>query len=205
MAFLRSGFLHEAEPYLRSRLLVMRPPAMADYAAWARLRAQSRHHLTRWEPAWSNDELSRAAFRRRIRVHQRDLRDDHGYAFFIFRAIDEELVGGLTMSNVRRGVTQSAARGYWTGEMYAGQGYMSEAVRMAADFAFDSLRLHRLEAACLPSNAASMRVLDKNGFIREGLARRYLKIAGEWQDHFLYALLSDDPRPGRVRGHGQVR
>lgn len=200
MALLRTGLLQESEPLLKSRRLIMRPPQMSDYAAWAQVRAQSRRHLTPWEPAWSSDELSRSAFRRRVRVHQRDLREDMGYAFFIFQASDHQLMGGLTISNVRRGVTQAAALGYWLGASYTNQGHMADAVRLAADFAFDTLRLHRLEAACLPNNAASMRVLEKNCFQREGLARRYLKIAGRWQDHFLYALLSDDPRPGKGRG-----
>ena len=195
MAFLRTGLLSEHELHVRSLRLHMRPPLMADYSAWARLRAASRQHLTPWEPLWSGDELSRAAFRRRVRLHQRDLRDDHGYAFFLFRLEDEQLVGGLTLSNVRRGVTQAASLGYWVGAEHARRGYMTEAVAAAAGFAFDALGLHRVEAACLPDNAASIGVLERNGFQHEGLARRYLKIAGKWQDHLLYALLSDDPRP----------
>jgi ribosomal-protein-alanine N-acetyltransferase len=71
---------------------------------------------------------------------------------------------------------------------------MTKGVRAIAAFVFDTLHLHRLEAACLPTNVASIRVLEKVGFTREGLAREYLKINGRWQDHFLYALLKDDPR-----------
>lgn len=196
MAFLRTGLLPESDPYLRSQRMMLRPPVMADYVAWARLRALSRQHLEPWEPAWTSDELSRTAFRRRVRIHQRDLREDHGYAFFIFLASDHQLIGGLTLSNVRRGVTQAASLGYWVGAPFAGHGYMTEAVATVCDYAFEALQLHRIEAACLPSNAASIKVLERNQFQREGLARRYLKIAGRWQDHFLYALLCDDPRSG---------
>jgi [ribosomal protein S5]-alanine N-acetyltransferase len=80
------------------------------------------------------------------------------------------------------------------GAHYAKQGYMTAAVRAVVPFVFDTLELHRLEAACLPSNTASMRLLEKTGFQREGLARRYLRINGVWQDHLLYALLESDPR-----------
>jgi len=193
MAFLRSGMGGEV-PLVRGRGLFLRPPHMGDYPAWAELRARSRSHLVPWEPQWSRDELTRDAFRRRIRHYQRELREDLGYAFFIYRDTDEALLGGLTLSNVRRGVTQAAAVGYWIGLPFARRGYMSSALSTILRFAFDDLNLHRLEAACMPHNAASIRVLENNGFRREGLARRYLKIDGVWQDHLLYAILMDDPR-----------
>lgn len=197
MAFLKTGFVSETAPLLRGRQILMRPPAPSDYAAWAELRDISRAHLTPWEPKWARDELSRWAYRRRLRYYQRDQREDLGYAFFIFAEDTGALMGGLTLSNVRRGVTQACALGYWLGEAYIGHGHMREAVAMAVEFAFSELRLHRIEAACLPSNAASIAVLRGNGFQEEGLARRYLKINGAWCDHLLFALLIDDPRSGR--------
>jgi ribosomal-protein-alanine N-acetyltransferase len=172
---------------------------MGDYGAWAELRARSREHLVPWEPQWTRDELSRDAFRRRVRHYQRELREDLGYAFFLFRDMDDTLLGGLTLSNVRRGVTQACAVGYWIGQPYAGRGHMTKALSGALRFAFDELKLHRMEAACMPHNLASIRVLERNGFQREGLARRYLKIDGVWQDHLLYATLVDDPREGYWR------
>lgn len=194
MAFLRSGLISEFYPYVRVDDLLLRPPAMGDYGAWAELRHRSRAHLVPWEPQWASDELSRTAFRRRIRHYQRELKDDTGYAFFIFRGSAETLIGGLTLSNVRRGVTQACSLGYWLGAPYANRGLMTKAVQSTAPFVFDELKLHRLEAACLPHNYASIRVLENNGFQCEGLARRYLKIDGEWRDHRLFALLPDDPR-----------
>src|SRR5690606_16053876 len=98
-------------------------------------------------------------------------------------------------SNVRRGVTQSCSLGYWVGEPYARRGNMSSAVAASLPFVFEHLRLHRLEAACLPTNVASIRLLEKVGFTREGYARRYLRINGVWPDHVLFAMLHDDPRP----------
>jgi ribosomal-protein-alanine N-acetyltransferase len=200
MAFLKTGFATEATPQLRAHGLVLRPPLPCDYQAWAELRDVSRKHLIPWEPQWSRDELSRWAFRRRLRYYQRDQRDDLGCALFIFSEHTGALMGGLTLSNIRRGVTQAAALGYWLGEEYTGDGHMCRAVSLALDYAFSNLRLHRIEAACLPRNAASIAVLRRNGFQEEGLARRYLKINGAWCDHLLFALLSDDPRLGKDGG-----
>jgi ribosomal-protein-alanine N-acetyltransferase len=117
-----------------------------------------------------------------------------GYALFIFSAASGSLVGGLTLCNVRRGVTQACTLGYWIGAQHAQKGYMTAAVRAVIPFVFDSLELHRLEAACLPANVASIKLLERTGFMREGMARRYLKINGVWQDHLLYALLESDRR-----------
>jgi len=194
MALLRAASASDLGPVLESDRVVLRTPQMSDYPAWVELRAASREFLTPWEPLWSNDELSRASFRRRVRHYLRDLREDVGYALFVFSATSGALVGGLTLCNVRRGVTQSCTLGYWIGATYARQGYMTAAVRAVVPFVFDSLELHRLEAACLPTNAASIKLLEKTGFQREGLARRYLRINGVWQDHLLYALLDGDPR-----------
>jgi [ribosomal protein S5]-alanine N-acetyltransferase len=193
MAFSRS-ILPDVDAEVRGRQVYLRQPAMGDYSAWAELRALSRQHLTVWEPLWTRDELSRSAFRRRLRQYQREMREDQGYAFLVFREGDATLVGGLTISNVRRGVAQSASVGYWMGLPHVRCGYMTDALRAVLPFAFGTLGLHRLEAACLPHNAPSARVLEKAGFRREGTARRYLKINDIWQDHDLYALLHDDPR-----------
>jgi ribosomal-protein-alanine N-acetyltransferase len=194
MAFLRSPPTPDNGPELEWDDLMLRMPRPGDYYAWAELRARSRQHLEPWEPAWAPDELSRGAYRMRLKHYQREMRENSGYAFFMFKADDNTLFGGATLSNIRRGVSQSCSIGYWVGSPFAGQGVMTKGVRAIAAFVFDSLHLHRLEAACLPTNVASIRVLEKVGFTREGLAREYLKINGRWQDHFLYALLKDDPR-----------
>ncbi len=194
MAFLRSVAPPDAGPLVNGDRVYLRTPQMGDYPAWAELRAQSREFLTPWEPAWTSSELTRASFRRRLKYYARDLKEDLGYAFFLFHNESDALLGGLTLSNVRRGVTQACTLGYWVGAPYAGQGYMTSAVRAVIPFVFDSLRLHRLEASCLPNNAASIRLLERTGFVREGLARRYLKINGMWQDHVTFALLEDDMR-----------
>lgn len=195
MAFLRSVSAPDIGPVVYGGDVYLRTPQGSDYLAWAELRAQSREFLTPWEPTWSSSELTKISFRRRLKHYARDLREDLGYAFFLFRSSDETLLGGLTLSNVRRGVTQACTLGYWVGAPYAGQGAMTAGVKAVVPFVFDSLRLHRLEAACLPHNEASRRLLERVGFSQEGLARHYLKINGIWQDHLLYALVDGDPRP----------
>ena len=171
--------------------LRLRPHRAADFAEWSALRAGSREFLQPWEPTWPADDLTRSAFRRRIRRYSEDLRTDQGYAFLIIRRSDDMLVGGLTLANIRRGVAQAGSLGYWMGLPYVRHGYMTAAVRAVIPFAFGSLRLHRIEAACIPTNAGSTRLLENTGFVREGYAREYLCINGIWQDHLLYARLKD--------------
>lgn len=196
MAFLMTGLGSEPTTLVKGRRVWLRSPLMSDYVSWAELRAMSRDHLTPWEPQWTLDELTRTAFRRRLRHYQREQREDLGHAFFIFRSGDDVLMGGVTLSNIRRGVSQSASLGYWLGAPYLRRGHMTEAVGAVLDFAFSEVRLHRVEAACLPTNRGSIRVLEANGFVHEGLARRYLKINGVWQDHLLFARLNDDAATG---------
>lgn len=193
MAFMRGlTFPGGRLPIIFGREVYLRYPRMADFAQWGRLRGDSRDFLAPWEPAWTGDELTKGAFRRRIKRYQKESRLDTAYAFFIFRMEDDQLVGGCSLANVRRGVAQSCMLGYWIGERHSRQGYMFDAVRALIPFVFSTLKLHRIEAACLPSNAPSQNLLTKAGFAREGLARRYLRINGEWQDHVLFALLEDE-------------
>lgn len=195
MAFLRSVGFFEPDPIVEAGPVILRPPRMADYEAWADLRQESREFLVPWEPTWPRDDLTRGAFRSRVKRYVRDLRDDTAYAFFLFTTATGELAGGLTLSNVRRGAAQTASLGYWTGRRFARRGLMTAAVRGVLPFAFETLKLHRVEAACLPNNEPSLRLLRNAGFTEEGYARGYLKINGLWQDHVLFAILADDPRP----------
>lgn len=171
--------------------IILRSPTLADYEDWAELRQASRAFLQPWEPSWPTDDLTRASYRRRMRRYTEDQRSDHAYPYFVF-ATDSTLLGGLTLSNVRRGVAQTATLGYWMGKPFAGKGHMSAAVRLLVPHALTTLGLHRVEAACMPSNAASIRLLEKVGFTREGYARRYLCIDGLWQDHLLFAFVRGD-------------
>jgi [ribosomal protein S5]-alanine N-acetyltransferase len=191
MAFFRSVSFSEPQPVVAGEAVFLRAPQMADHAEWSALRAASREFLTPWEPTWPVDDLTRAAFRRRIRRYFEDQRNDLAYPFFIFRKSDGVMVGGLTLANIRRGCAQAGSLGYWMGAPYAHQGYMTAAVSTMLPFAFGALRLHRVEAACIPGNDASIRLLEHTGFQREGFARQYLCINGVWQDHLLFARLRD--------------
>lgn len=187
------GLAYDPPEPIIGRKVTLRVPDMGDYEAWAALRAASRGFLVPWEPAWPPDDLTRAAFRRRVARYRQDWRDDQGYALFVYRHEDGALVGGITLTNVRRGVAQTVSLGYWMGEPFAGKGYMSAGVRTLIPYAFGVLGFRRIEAACVPHNAASVRLLERVGFTREGLARQYLCINGTWTDHALYGLVKGDP------------
>jgi ribosomal-protein-alanine N-acetyltransferase len=194
MAFFRTINFSEPLPSIEGDGVVLRTPQMTDFNEWAALRETSRDFLTPWEPTWPSDDLTRSAFRRRIKRYSEDLRTDQGYAFLIARSKDDALVGGLTLANIRRGVAQAGSLGYWMGLPFVRQGYMTAAVRAIIPFGFASLRLHRLEAACIPTNHGSVRLLENTGFLREGYAKEYLCINGIWQDHLLYARLKDQAK-----------
>lgn len=176
--------------------ILVRPPRRLDAAAWSALREASRDFLQPWEPSWTGDAASVPAFHRRRRQLLADWQARTGYGFLIFGREDGELLGGITLANVRRGVAGAGSLGYWIGEPHARRGYMTEAVSCLLDFAFGELGLNRVEAACLPDNAASRALLLKCGFVEEGVARQFLKINGRWQDHVTFAILRSDPRPG---------
>jgi ribosomal-protein-alanine N-acetyltransferase len=174
---------------------MLRPPVRADERQWVEIRKISQDFLVPWEPTWPSDAATPVAFNRRLKRFYAGWREGSTYAFLIVEKKDGTLLGGITLTNVRRGVVQSGSIGYWIGEPHARNGYMSEGVQLMLSFAFDTLRLHRVEAACLPSNQPSRDVLLKAGFVQEGLARRYLRINGEWRDHLTFGILRDDPRP----------
>ena len=195
MAFFRTINFSEPFATITGDGVTLRTPQMTDYSEWAALREASREFLKPWEPTWPADDLTRSAFRRRIRRYAEDLRTDQGYAFLVVRNTDGAMVGGLTLANIRRGVAQAASVGYWMGLPFVRNGHMTAAVRAVVPFVFATLRLHRLEAACIPTNTASTRLLENAGFVREGYAREYLCINGIWQDHLLYARLGGGAEP----------
>lgn len=189
MAFFRSIQLSETHPVVQGDGVFLRAPQMSDFNAWSALREKSRDFLVPWEPTWPEDDLTRTSFRRRLRRYAEDSRCDQAYAFLLFRKDDNALLGGITLTNVRRGVAQAGSMGYWVGAPFAAHGWMTRGVSALVPFAFDVLRLHRVEAACIPTNQPSIRLLERSGFKREGYAREYLCINGLWQDHLLYARL----------------
>ncbi len=179
---------------LEGERVYLRYAVPADYKAWASVRENSRAFLTPWEPSWPIDDLTRPAFRRRLKRYAREIKDGIAAPLFIFEKETDELMGSCVLSNIRYGVSRMCTMGYWIGESFNGKGYMKEAVNVALEYAFDRLGLHRVEAACIPTNESSKGLLRSTGFQEEGYARQYLYINGDWQDHILFACLCDDVR-----------
>lgn len=177
-------------PVLRGPRVTLRAPRPADYTDWRDLRRLSRDFLKPFEPRWNEFDLTRRVYLTRLRRALREARDGSDYTFFVFigREPSLQLVGGITLSNVRRRAAQFVNLGYWMGQPFAGQGLMTEAVGLVVPYCFETLGLHRIHAAFLPDNAASRRVLEKNGFREEGFAEHYLQIDGKWADHVLFGL-----------------
>ena len=183
--------------HLEGQGVRLRPFRAGDHAEWAALRMASRDFLQPWEPTWPSDDLTRTGFRRRLLAYQREIDLGVGFPFLVFRTEDGAMTGGVSISNVRRGVAMMGTVGYWSGVQFQRRGHTLAAVRATAEFAFTRLGLHRLEAACVPENEPSKNLLLKAGFKQEGRASAYLKINGVWRDHLTFGLLASDlNRPG---------
>ncbi|AUH64657.1 GNAT family N-acetyltransferase [Paracoccus zhejiangensis] len=186
-------FLRRRPVRLESERIVLRLPAHSDFSAWTALRQESRDFLTPWEPVWAADHLTRKSFTNRVYWAQRASRGGTSLPLFVLRR-DGLLLGAITLDNIRRGPAQMGTIGYWIGQPFARQGYMREAIKALVHHAFTELDLSRIEAACLPENAASRGVLEQAGFKYEGVAQSYLQINGRWRNHVLYANLRSDRR-----------
>ncbi|EBA09147.1 GNAT family N-acetyltransferase [Sagittula stellata] len=179
---------------IETERLTLRPPMHSDYTPWQTLRSESRGFLVPWEPTWAADHLSRKAFTNRVYWASRSISGGTAVPLFLIRREDDALVGAITLDNIRRGPAQAGTLGYWTGQPYARNGYMAEAIAAVTHHAFERLGLSRLEAACLPENTASRGLLERSGFKYEGVAQSYLQINGRWRTHVLYACLRSDRR-----------
>ncbi|MGI9355643.1 MAG: GNAT family N-acetyltransferase [Rhizobiaceae bacterium] len=197
MRLLKFARPHPAPAQLFTERLMLRRPDPSDFEEWAALRARSADFLKPFEPVWTADELSRSAYRLRLRRQEAEINAGRGLPWFLFSLGTGTLLGGLTLSNIRHGVAETATLGYWMGEEFAGRGYMREAVDTICENAFNAHKLHRVEAATVVENERSQRLLLRCGFRQEGIARGYLKICGTWRDHLLFARLASDKSPER--------
>ncbi len=186
------------KPELSDETHLLRLPRYGDFEQWHRLRLQSRTFLQPWEPSWRSDELTESAFRRRVVRNEQEYNSGLAVPLFLFQRPDNLLLGGFTIGLIRRGASQACMIGYWMGEKYAGQGHMFAALQLAIPYIFKGLELHRIEAACIPENVKSIRLLEAAGFQREGLLREYLKINGQWRDHAIFSRLA-----GHADGNGK--
>lgn len=195
-------FRRPAPPAIETQRMTLRLPEMGDHADWSKLRREGEGFLRDWEPSWSADHFSRRAFRNRVYWAWRAREEGRALALFLVRREDARLMGAITLDNIRRGPSQSAQVGYWIGPDFARQGLMSEALAAVVHHAFGVLDLSRIEAACLPENAASRALLERSGFKYEGVAQSYLQIGGRWRNHVLYAILRSDRRGRTVTDEG---
>ncbi|MDO1581331.1 GNAT family N-acetyltransferase [Rhizobium oryzicola] len=179
---------------------MLRLPRYTDYRQWQQLRSESRQFLQPWEPTWRHDDLTESSFRARVIRNTQEFSSGLAVPLLLFRRKDQCLLGGITIGYIRRGAAQSCMIGYWMGEKHAGNGHMFAALRLVVPYVFSGLQLHRIEAACIPDNWKSIRLLEKVGFKREGLLREYLKINGEWRDHLMYSLLAGDQFDAKANG-----
>ncbi|ADE86818.1 GNAT family N-acetyltransferase [Rhodobacter capsulatus] len=187
-------FLRRRKPQVETERMTLRLPLHSDFRDWASLRAESRDFLTPWEPSWSAEHLGRKAFANRVYWAARAEAAGTALPFFLIERATGRVLGAITLDNIRRGPAQAGTLGYWVGARYARQGFMREAIAAVVDHAFGPMDLSRIEAACLPENAASRGVLEKSGFKYEGVSQAYLQINGRWRNHVLYANLRPDRR-----------
>lgn len=181
-------------PELTSDAYLLRLPDYCDFKQWHRLRSSSREFLQPWEPTWRSDELTEASYRVRVSRNRQEYASGLSVPLFVFDRRETTLLGGITIGHIRKGAAQSCMIGYWMGTPHAGRGHMFAAVQLVIPYIFQGLRLHRIEAACIPDNERSIRLLEKSGFVREGLLRKYLKINGQWRDHLMFSLIAEDVR-----------
>ena len=185
-------FLQRGAPAAVGGAVYLRLPRHTDSDSWIALRRQSRAFLEPWEPLWQHDHLERSSFRRRVRTSRHAAAEGRTWSYLVFRTADDMLLGGLSVENRRGWPANTATLGYWIGEPHARRGYMTDAVEAAVRHVFLDLDASRVEAACVPENEASRRLLLRCGFRREGRADAYLEINGVWREHELYARLAPE-------------
>lgn len=179
-------------PVLETSRLTLRRPTLSDYEEWADVRSSSASFLKPYEPVWLSDELARPSFRERLKRQSADVSNGRGLPWFLYLRDGDQLVGGISVSNIRRGVAQTGTVGYWMGADHAGLGLMGEALAAVCTYCFDHAGLNRLEAGTILRNERSQRLLRRAGFREEGIARSYLRIAGRLEDHILFARIAGD-------------
>ena len=191
--------VHPARPSnvglrLYGRRVVLRPLVAQDFNGWSEVRRRNGEWLTQWEPMrlthHPDPETNREVFAARCGARERERLAGTQYAFGIF--VDGAFAGEINLNNVVRGAFQSATIGYWIDKSRAGRSFMSEAVVVLAQYAFEEMRLHRLEICIIPRNVNSRRVMEKLDIRTEGIAERFLEINGVWEDHIRYGITFEE-------------
>lgn len=180
-----------------SKRLLLRPLVLSDFEQWSEVRTSNHNWLVVWEPTrnpLSDDpSIYKDAFRHRCEMWSREADSGRAYQFGIFLpGSPEQFIGEINVSAIHRGVSQSCSLGYWVSEKHAGNNYMPEAVAAVLRFAFEVLKLHRVQIAIVLRNNPSLRVAEKLELRKEGVAERYLEINGVWEDHYVFAITLEE-------------
>lgn len=179
---------------LHGRRVTLRPLVASDYRSWREVRRRNVDWLTKWEPqrlpGHPDPVEDRSAFVVRCSARERERQVGSGFGFGVF--VGPSFVGEMNLSSIQRGPFQSCYIGYWISEEVAGNGYTPESLVVAMRYAFEELRLHRVQIAIIPRNNASRRVVEKLAIRDEGIARNYLEINGVWEDHVRYAVTAEE-------------
>lgn len=176
----------------RGDLLLIRPLTLDDVEVQTALRVENREFMKPYDPRQPDHFFTPGGQETHIRLSMQQWLEDRGFGFGIFELLSGDLIGRVALSNIVRGAWQNATLGYWIAGDRNGRGYATEAVKLATRFAFTQAALHRVQAAIMPRNLRSIRVIEKAGFRYEGESKRYLSINGSWEDHSIYALTSEE-------------
>lgn len=188
------NFFQNHKPKITTERLILRLPTFADYESWVLLRKKSENFLNKWEPEKDSNFYSRYFFNKRVSWAKKNFVKKTVLHLFLFLRSNNQLVGGITLDNIRFGPFKSATLGYWIGEEFSKKGIMTEGLNSLILYANKDIGISRIEAATLPNNAPSRRLLEKCNFKYEGVGQFYLQISGKWQHHILYANISDSRR-----------
>ncbi len=175
-------------PCFTTDRLIIQPPAKNDYRDWSKTRQKNEKFLKPFEPKWPKDCLSKEFYYHRLARQAKDRNAGFGAYFFLKHRDTKKIIGGLNLNNIQMGAARHASLGYWLSQDMQGQGYMSEALGEITGHSFEMIGLRRLNAACLPDNERSIKMLLNLGFEEEGYAKNYFEINGRWQDHRLFGL-----------------
>ena len=172
--------------------VIIRPPRRRDWRSWVELRISSYDFLKKWEPYWELEKCNRSSYMRQLRLQKTRAAYDQAYAFLCFKQSDKNLLGGINISNIERGVMQTGNIGYWLGKDFISQGYMYESISTLLPYIFSQMKLNRLQAYTLEENYSSRKLLESLNFKEEGILRKSMKINNVWRDHILYSRLKNE-------------
>ena len=184
-------FLPKKEKIIFGKQVILKKPIKDNWKEWAELRQRSRDFLQPWEPRWPKNFLTKDSYNLFVSQSETALIKKQIYNFFIFHKKNKKLMGGISLTNYKSEGYKSITIGYWMGKEYSGKGYMKDTLDVISNFCFDELNLNRIEAACIPKNIKSKKVLISTGFKIEGYAQKYLSINGKLEDHILLAKINE--------------